>query len=441
MRSIDFGNLQDALASPRGLLELLVALLCVTLAWAIDRRLDRVRTRRIHTRLTESVVRIAFPLIAVALTYAAVFAWQRYVGPPFFLTIAVPILIALAVIRLLVYGLRRLFPSQAWLPAWEVAISTTIWGLALLHFLGVLPEMAAALDDLVIPLGKSQVSVLTIFKGIVVVMVTIVVTLWISGLIEQRLALATHVDANLRVVLSKAISAVLIIVGILIALQQIGFDLTLLTVFGGALGVGIGLGLQKLASNYIAGFVILLDRSIRLGDLITVDNRMGVVTKVSSRYVVVRSGDGIEVIVPNETLVTTTVLNHTYTSSQVRVALPVQITFDSDVDKALALLLEIALRDPRVLRDSRAPTSQLLSIGDNGIVLELGVWVDDPHIQASLKSVLYREILKAFAANGIRIPFPQRDVRVVGPVDVAADPGARAAPGTPRSLAPGASGA
>ena len=140
-----------------------------------------------------------------------------------------------------------------------------------------------------------------------------VVTLWISGLIEHRLALATQLDANLRVVLSKAISAVLIVVGILIALQQIGFDLTLLTVFGGALGVGIGLGLQKLASNYIAGFVILLDRSIRLGDLITVDNRMGVVTKVSSRYVVVRSGDGIEVIVPNETLVTTTVLNHTYT--------------------------------------------------------------------------------------------------------------------------------
>ena len=129
-------------------------------------------------------------------------------------------------------------------------------------------------------------------------------------------------DSSVRVVVSKFLRAVLLIVGILIALQAVGIDLTLLTVFGGALGVGIGLGLQKLASNYIAGFVILLDRSIRLGDLITVDNRMGVVTKVSSRYVVVRSGDGIEVIVPNETLVTTTVLNHTYTTSEVRMALP-----------------------------------------------------------------------------------------------------------------------
>jgi small-conductance mechanosensitive channel len=435
MRPIDFGHLQDTLASARGWLELLVTLLCILLAWAIDRRLEKVRERRnVYAHVPRSVVRIAFPLFAVALTYVAAFAWGRYAGTPFFLNIATPILIALAIIRILVYGLRRLFPSQAWLPASEVAIGTTIWALAILYFLGVLPEMAQALDEVVIPLGKSQVSVLTIFTGVVVVLVTVVVTLWISGLIEHRLALATQLDANLRVVLSKAISAVLIVVGILIALQQIGFDLTLLTVFGGALGVGIGLGLQKLASNYIAGFVILLDRSIRLGDLITVDAKMGVVTKVSSRYVVVRSGDGIEAIVPNETLVTTTVLNHTYTSSQVRVALPIQIAFDSDVDKALDLLNEVALGDPRVLRDARAPGAVLIGVGDNGIGLELGVWVDDPHVQGNLKSALYRAILKAFAANGIRIPSPQRDVRVVAPVALSADSGT--AP--PQPLAPNA---
>jgi small-conductance mechanosensitive channel len=284
MRPIDFGHLQVALASARGWLELLVALLCVLLAWAIDRRLETVRERRdVYAHVPRSVVRIAFPLFAVALTYVASFAWRRYVGPAFFLDIATPILIALAIIRIIVYGLRRLFPSQAWLPASEVAIGTTIWALAILYFLGVLPEIAEALDELVVPLGKSQLSLLTIFKGTVVVLVTVVVTLWISGLIEHRLARATQLDANLRVVLSKSISAVLIVVGILIALQQIGFDLTLLTVFGGALGVGIGLGLQKLASNYIAGFVILLDRSIRLGDIITVDGKMCVVTKVSSR--------------------------------------------------------------------------------------------------------------------------------------------------------------
>jgi small-conductance mechanosensitive channel len=432
MRPIDFGRLQEALASTRGWLELAVALLCIGLAWAIDHRLDKLRERRgVNARLP-GVVRVAFPLLAVALTYTAAFAWRRYVGPPFFLAIATPMLIALAVIRIIGYGLRRLFPAQGWLPASEVWISTAIWGLAILYFLGVLPEMAAALDDLVIPLGKAQVSLLTIVKGVVVVLVTLVLTLWISGLIEQRLALATHLDANLRVVLSKAISAVLIIVGVLIALQEIGFDLTLLTVFGGALGVGIGLGLQKLASNYIAGFTILLDRSIRLGDLITVDNKTGVVTKVTSRYVVVRSGDGLEAIVPNETLVTTTVLNHSYTSNEVRIAITVQVSYDSDIDRALELLAKIALDEPRVLRGTHAPAAHLLALGDNGITLELGVWIDDPHIQGNLRSTLYRAILREFAAHGIRIPFPQRDVRVLGMEPAAGeDTKASAAPAPP----------
>ena len=127
-------------------------------------------------------------------------------------------------------------------------------------------------------------------------------------------------------VISKVVRALLLAFGVLIALQAVGIDLTLLTVFGGALGVGIGLGLQKLASNYIAGFTILLDRSIRLGDVITVDNRFGVVAKLTSRYVIVRSLDGVEAVVPNETLVTTTVLNHSYTNREVRVGLTVQVS-------------------------------------------------------------------------------------------------------------------
>ena len=246
--------------------------------------------------------------------------------------------------------------------------------------------------------------------------VTLVVTLWISGLIEQRLMSATQLDANLRAVLAKSIKAVLIIIGVLIALQQIGFDLTLLTVFGGALGVGIGLGLQKLASNYIAGFTILLDRSVRLGDLVTVDNKTGVVTRVTARYVVVRSGDGLEAIVPNETLVTTTVLNHSYTSTEIRMAIQVQVSYDSDVEKALQLLQDLALQEPQVMRGERKPAALVLNLGESGVMLELGVWINDPHIQGGLRSALYRRALKAFADNGIRIPYTRRDVRVEGAI-------------------------
>ena len=427
---IDFSRLQVALALPRGWLELVLTLACIGIAWLVDRRIAQRRARRLpQAHLPGSFIDLGFPLIALLLVYVASVAWRHAVGPPFFLAIATPILIALAVIRMLAYALHRLFPAQTWLPASELAIGTAIWGLAILYFLGVLPEIRATLDQLVIPIGKKDVSLLTIFTGIAVVVVTLIVTLWISGMIEQRLALAKQLDANLRVVLAKFIRAVLIVVGVLIALEQIGFDLTLLTVFGGALGVGIGLGLQKLASNYIAGFTILLDRSIRIGDLVTVDGRTGVVSNATSRYVVVRSGDGVEAIVPNETVVTTTVLNHSYTSPQVRIALQVQVAYDSDVEKALALLVEIALREPRVLRDAQAPKSFLVNFADNGITLELGVWINDPHVgQLDLKSSLNRAILKEFGAHGIQIPFPQRDIRIVGAVPAQPDNAAIPAP-------------
>ena len=416
---IDFGRLEIALGSTRGWLELAVTLLCVALAFALDRWFDR--KRRARNRHPPGVVRLGFPLLALTITFIAAVAWRHYVGVPFFLAIAIPILIALAVIRIVAYGLRRLFPAQAWLRTGEVAISTTVWVLAALYFVGVLPEIAVALDELVFPIGKSQVSVLTIFKSFAVVTLALVLVLWISGMIEQRLARATQLDVNLRALLAKTIKAVLIVIGVLIALEQIGFDLTLLTVFGGALGVGIGLGLQKLASNYIAGFAILLDRSIRLGDLVTVDNRTGVVTRVTSRYVVIRGGDGLEAIVPNETLITSTVLNHSSTATRIRIAIQVQVSYDSDVEAALEILREVAAEQPEVLGGEQAPSAMVINLADSGITLEVGVWIDNPHIQGRLRSALYRGVLKAFAAHGIDIPFPRRDVRITGTIPVGED--------------------
>ena len=219
----------------------------------------------------------------------------------------------------------------------------------------------------------------------------------------------------------------LLVLGVLFALQAVGIDLTLLSVFGGALGVGIGLGLQKLASNYIAGFTILLDRSIRLGDMITVDNRFGVVTKVTARYVVVRSLDGIEAIVPNETLVTTTVLNHSYSSRDVRIGVPVQVGYGSDLELALQLMAEAAHGEARVLKAPDPPAAFVVRFADSGIDLELGFWIDDPENgQGNLRSAINRAIWRAFRANGISIPFPQREVRIIGgPAPVAADPPGR----------------
>jgi small-conductance mechanosensitive channel len=246
----------------------------------------------------------------------------------------------------------------------------------------------------------------------------------------------TDLDLSQKALASKFVKAVLVVIGVLVALQSIGLDLTVLSVFGGALGVGIGLGLQKLASNYIAGFVILLDRSIRLGDLVTVGDRYGTVTKVTSRYVVVRSLDSVEAIVPNETMVTTTVLNHSLSAREARVATQIQVAYGTDLDKALGLLVQVARAHPRVETSAdRAPAAFVLRFADSGIDLELGVWILDPESgQLGLKSDLNLAIWKAFQAHGISVPFPQREVRILG-APVAAPGGVPA--GTVGGAAPG----
>ncbi len=428
--SIDFSRIEAALTTTRGWIELGLVLACIGVAYLVDRRIERAReARRAATGsagLHGSVVRAIFPVVALLLLAMLRVALKSW--PPFFVNIALPAFYALVAIRLLVYGLRRMFPNSRWLPSSERAIAFTVWGAVVLYFVGVLPEMERILDEVYLPLGKGETSLLTVGKGLAVVALTLVATLWVSGLVEQRLLSLPSTDMSMRVVLGKAVRAVMIVVGVLIALRAIGFDLTLLSVFGGALGVGIGLGLQKLASNYIAGFTILLDRSIRLGDMVTVDGRQGLVSKVTSRYVVVRSLDGVEAIVPNETLVTTTVLNHSYTSREARMAITIGVAYDTDIPKALALMEAEARTQPRVMTAPNGPMAFLARFGESAVELELGVWIADPENgQLALRSVLNQGILAAFRANGITIPFPQREVRVVNAGDLV-----RAAPAIDR---------
>jgi small-conductance mechanosensitive channel len=433
--SIDFSRITTALSSSPGWIELIVVGACFALGWLLDRRVQlqsASETALVQVGLS-GINRVLMPLATLALLVIAQAIFRQW-HPPFFIAIALPLAVALAIIRLLVFTLRRLFGTPSWLTASERAISFTIWGMVLLYFTGVLPEVRAELSDIAIPIGSNRLSVYEILRGTLAVVLTVGVTLWLSGLVERRLMHAANLDTNLRAVLGKFIRAILLVAGVLFALQAVGIDLTLLAVFGGALGVGIGLGLQKLASNYIAGFTILLDRSIRLGDLITVDNRFGVVSRVTARYVVVSSMDGIEAIVPNETLATTTVLNHSYTSREVRVGIPVQVSYDSDVERALQLLVEAALAQPRVLRTPNPPEAYVVRLGESGIDLELGLWINDPENgQLGLRSAINRSLLPAFAGAGITIPFPQREIRIVAAGRSAssgdAGPGAKARAG------------
>ena len=207
---------------------------------------------------------------------------------------------------------------------------------------------------------------------------------------------------------------------ILFALPAVGIDLTVLSVFGGALGVGLGFGLQKIASNYISGFIILMDRSVSLGDLVTIDSHTGQLTKMTARYVVVRSLTGTESIIPNDTLITSTVVNQSYTDKRVRQSINIQVGYDSDLELAMRLMEEAAVRQPRILKEP-APKALLLRFADSGVELELGFWVDDPQAGTlRLKSDLQLEIWQAFRQQQIEIPYPQRVVRMADHVPATA---------------------
>jgi small-conductance mechanosensitive channel len=240
-----------------------------------------------------------------------------------------------------------------------------------------------------------------------------IVVMWLGKTLEHRVMATENLDMNLRVVLSKLIRACLVVVGILIALPLAGIDITVLSVFGGALGVGIGFGLQKIASNYVSGFIILLDRSIHPGDILTVDGRFGKVSQLTTRYLVLQNNDGTEAIIPNEILITSTVINHSFTSRQIRISISVQISYQSDLDRAMEIMKQAAANQSRVLAD---PETQvyLKSFSENGIDLEMGIWIDDPEEgQLNLRSDINMEIWRKFQASGIEIPYPQRDIRII----------------------------
>ncbi len=425
--TIDFSRVEAALAHPAGWLELALVLACFALGWIADRRL-RVKADDAHEVIrvgAGGVNRLIFPLVTLLLLLACTYFFQR-LRAPFFLSLALPLVIALAVIRIIVYALRGIFPRASWLATSERAVSLTVWGILALYFLGVMHDVVRDLDALEIPIGRSRISVLDIGTAVLVVLLTLTLALWLSGFVEKRLMRAERLDSSLRALAAKAVRGVLLILAVLIALNALGIDLTLLSVFGGALGVGIGLGLQKLASNYIAGFTILLDRSIRLGDMITVDNRFGVVSKVTARYVVVKSLDGVEAVVPNETLVTTTVLNHSYSTREIRIAIPVQVSYGSDLELALRLMEAAAQAEPRVLKTPNPPVAFVMRFADSGVDLELGVWINDPENgQGNLRSSINLAVWRAFQAHGIDIPFPQREVRIVGGGPTAPPVGAR----------------
>ncbi len=380
-------------------------------------------SRLLQPRLTDPAFRwqysagglrlVRFPLIALALVLIGRSALVHYQSVSL-LNVAVPLLVALAIIRIIFYALRLIFSRGTTVSAAGRALSWVVWLGFAIYITGLAPDALEFLDEIGFSIGKQHISLLLVLQAVLSIVVALLVSLWLSHLLEDRVMAAANMDINLRVMLAKLMRPLLILVAVLIALPMVGLDLTALSVFGGALGVGIGFGLQKIASNYVSGFIILLDRSVKIGDLVTVDNRVGEVTKMTARYVVVRSLDGTEAIIPNETLIASTVINHSYSDRAVCVTIPVQISYRSDLDAGMRVLVEAAQAHPRALKNP-APKVLIAAFADNGINLELGVWVKDPEGgQSNLRSDIYYAVWREFRAHGIEIPYPQHEVRMLG---------------------------
>lgn len=394
---------------------LIIGAACL-LAWAINGALRAYVMRSAVERWKlglGGINRVLFPLstlIFVLLGQAVLAYWQH----TSLLQLSSKLLLAMAVIRLVVYAARYIIAPGGLLKTLESSIASFIWVLLALHLSGILPELLKALEDVKFKIGVNQVNLLLALQGITTIVLTMFTALWISRVFENKLMRAQNVNMNLRVVLTKLLRIVLLALAILIALSAVGLDITLLSVFGGALLVGLGFGLQRIASNYVSGFILLLDKSMQIGDVITVENHYGVVRELRTRYLLLRKLDGTEVIIPNETLIINPVINHSFSDHKARVQLSIQVSYDSPLELAMQLIAAIAERHARTLEDPM-PAVLVKGFGESGIDLTLSVWIPDPEAgSTALQSEIYLDIWRAFQANGIVVPYPQREIRIIG---------------------------
>ena len=278
------------------------------------------------------------------------------------------------------------------------------WILAILEIVGILPKFIQALRAVNLPIGSDSLTLWALIVGAITIFVSLLLAHWLSNLCDSALNSAKDIDNNLKIVLSRLIHIAFMAVAVLISLSTMGLDLTILSVFGGAIGVGLGFGLQKIASNYISGFIILFDHSVKIGDTVEVAGFNGKITQIKTRYSVLRNFSGEEMIIPNETFVTQNVKNFTFTDRASVATVETSIGYECDVNRALAILVEIARRQSRVL-ESPTPWAVVSGFGNDGINLKLSFWVKDPENGTSvLRSSIMKEVLERFNAEKISIP-------------------------------------
>ncbi|HVW68786.1 MAG TPA: mechanosensitive ion channel domain-containing protein [Steroidobacteraceae bacterium] len=327
---------------------------------------------------------------------------------------------ALVLVRLGVYLLRVMMGSDSWIHTWENRVTFVLWLAIGFSLVGWLDKIESTLNRINLIPGKTQFSLWALLKGLVVVTAFVVVSSLIARAFERRVMRLEQLAVSTRIGISKFTYFLLVGLGVMLGINAAGVDVTTLNVLTGAIGLGLGFGLQAIASNFVSGFVLLMDKSIKPGDVIsftghtgTSTENFGWVQELRGRYVVVRDRDGVETLVPNQNLITNSVINWSYSDQRVRIRLPVMVSYDDDPEVALKLLFEAVEHHPRILRDP-PPVTRLMAFEDYGMRIEVRFWIADPMNGVNnVRSDVNRAIWKIFRANGVKIPVAQRELRML----------------------------
>lgn len=416
-------DLTTDLAHPGLQWQLGVLLASMAFGWWLARSIRQTMAARdtgdgsAHRKLAaDTLGRILWPLLTLLpLVLGALIL--RYWYSVDLLRLAAFLFGSFALVRMGFYLMHRTFARGGrvggMVVLFERGFAALVWGVMALHVTGLLPELVHMLESVTLPLGRNGVTLMTILQAVVSVSVTMLLALWLSALLEERLMKLGSMHSSMRAVLSRMSRGLLILLALLLSLSMVGIDLTVLSVFGGALGVGLGLGLQRLASSYVSGFVILLERSLAIGDSVTIDKFSGKVAQINTRYTVLRGGDGTDTVLPNDMLVSAAVQNVTLTDNVVQATTRITVDYRTDVDLALRLLEQAATSVERVRKGpDRVPGATLVAFNADGIELQLGFFVNSPDHRGGALSDVNRAVWRLFAEHGIQVPAGRREVRL-----------------------------
>jgi small-conductance mechanosensitive channel len=416
-RGFDRKQLDDlvvALTQPSAAAELAVIAVCLLAAWLLVRLLRGApRPPGASVLFGDRVVDgVLFPLLALAFAFGARIGLEPAIQPAVF-RVAIPVLLTLVMIRLSARVLQRTLPEAPWVRVLERSISWLAWIAVALWVSGVLPAILAAMDDVAWDVGSLHMTLRKVVEGTITAGIVLVLALWISSAFEKRLlGNAIGQDLSLRKIAATLVRAVLLAVGLMVALSALGIDLTALSFLGGAIGVGLGFGLQKIAANYVSGFVILAERRIQIGDMVKVDNFEGRITDIRTRYTAIRALNGREAILPNETLITSRVENLSHGDPRVLVQTSVVVAYGTDVRTLQPRIAAVVAAVPRVVAEP-APVAQLANLSPDGIELVVNFWIaDSQNGQGNVKSEVNLALLDLLRAEKAEVP-PQRVVHAV----------------------------